>query len=495
VFAGSFGIEAAEAVCSGDGMERDRVVGLIANLVERSVLTMRQGGHRGRYRLLETMRLYGMERLREAGEEVGLRRRHAAWFVEVVSGDEDPWWTTGGHADLVDALDLEWANIESALDFCAGSPRDAQMGLRLASDLWVYWMARGRYRLGFVHLEKFLALEPTPSPTRAFALFTLGWLGQATGDHDAALAAFEEARRESEQTGADRAFAYALVGLGVTGLRRRDPTALELLVTSLEAIDPVDDPTGHGLVVYFYATALTVGGKLAAASQLAREGLDASEPAGDTMIHGLLSALVGILDWQLGDADAAELRLTDAVRIQDRVGHLWSLAISLDGLAWVAASAGRLERAALLLGAVASLWQQLGIVPVPYWQGFHDQCELSVRTALDDAHYQACYERGFALDRRHQVVFALDDELLASASADTTAGGPFELTARELEVARLVADGLSNPTIASTLFISVATVKTHVSHILQKLALDSRVQLAGWAASADLPSPALPGGR
>ena len=83
----------------------------------------------------------------------------------------------------------------------------------------------------------------------------------------------------------------------------------------------------------------------------------------------------------------------------------------------------------------------------------------------------------------------------APAHVDTTSAGPFELTARELEVARLVADGRSNPAIASALFISVATVKTHVSHILQKLALDSRVQLAGWAASADLPRPAPPGDR
>jgi len=213
------------------------------------------------------------------------------------------------------------------------------------------------------------------------------------------------------------------------------------------------------------------------------------------MINGLLSALSGIVDWQLGDADAAERSLIDAVRIQDRMGHLWSLAVSLDGLAWVAASSGHLEQAALLLGAVASLWEQLAIVPVPFWQGFHDQCQTSVRAGLDEARYQASYERGFALDRRQQAALALDDAVSTSARADPPSGGALELTARELEVARLVADGLSNRAISATLFISLATVKTHVSHILQKLALDSRVQLARWAASRDLPSPALPEGQ
>ena len=76
----------------------------------------------------------------------------------------------------------------------------------------------------------------------------------------------------------------------------------------------------------------------------------------------------------------------------------------------------------------------------------------------------------------------------------TSAGDAFELSARELEVARLVADGLSNPAIASALFISVATVKTHVSHILAKLGLDSRVQLASWVAGRDL-GPSAPAQR
>jgi len=96
------------------------------------------------------------------------------------------------------------------------------------------------------------------------------------------------------------------------------------------------------------------------------------------------------------------------------------------------------------------------------------------------------------------------DQVTAAAHAGTvpaarparavTAGDAFELSARELEVARLVAVGLSNPAIASALFVSVPTVKTHVSHILVKLGLDSRVQLASWVAGHDL-GPAARGRR
>ena len=144
----------------------------------------------------------------------------------------------------------------------------------------MYWTARGRYRLGFGHLEKLLVLEPTPSPTRAFALWAFGWTGQATGDHDSALAAFEDARRVSEETGADRELAYALVGLGLIGLRRREPTAIGLLGESLAAFDRVDDPAGRLVVIYFYATALTVVGKLTEASPWPGRGSPPPSPAG-----------------------------------------------------------------------------------------------------------------------------------------------------------------------------------------------------------------------
>ena len=74
---------------------------------------------------------------------------------------------------------------------------------------------------------------------------------------------------------------------------------------------------------------------------------------------------------------------------------------------------------------------------------------------------------------------------VARLAQPATAEGPLGLSARELEIARLVAAGLSNPAVASALFISVATVKTHVSHILVKLGLDSRVQIASWMAGHD----------
>jgi len=495
VFAGSFDIAAAEAVCSGEGVERDRVIDAIGNLVERSILARERAEGRGRYRLLETMRLFGAERLREAGEEWELQRRHAAWYGALVTRDDLRWWTAW-EADLVDVLDAEWANLEASLDFYA-SALDAIVGLRMATDLWPYWVVRGSYRMGRRRIEAFLAMGQEPGSARALAFFAAGWLAQAYGDHEAAQADFDEAYRLSGETGGDRERAYALVGLGIVRLRRGNlHGATHAFAASREMMLRVEgDPVGRAIGLYYLATALAGQGELPEARRLVQEALEGMDGSSDSLAHGVLNALVGVVEWLLGDPDSAEGRLKEAVRVQDRLGHRWGLATSVDGLAWVAASTRRFERAALLLGAVASLWQELGIAPVPYWQRHHDDCEAAVRAVLGDTRFETSLEQGLALPRGQVAALALEDADPSSERvAETSGEDAFELTARELEVARLVAEGLSNPAIAAKLFLSRATVKTHVSHILRKLALDSRVQLASWVAAHD-PGAATPDTR
>ena len=114
-------------------------------------------------------------------------------------------------------------------------------------------------------------------------------------------------------------------------------------------------------------------------------------------------------------------------------------------------------------------------------------CAAAARAGLGDARYEAAWSRGHALSREQVVAAALEAEAPAGRAAPDAA--VIELSERELEVARLVARGLSNPAIAGELFVSRATVKTHVSHILSKLGLHSRAQIAGWVAGHDANHP------
>lgn len=498
VFAGSFSLAAAEAVCSGDGLEQGKIIGLIGRLVDRSILTMAPSGGRGRYRFLETIRLYGAERLREAGEEGTLRRRHAEWYAQLISGGEQPRSGTAGLTGSFDVLDVEWANVEAALDFFIESDADAPRGLRVAADLWLYWVARGRYRLGRRHLENLLAAAPEFTPTRAMALWASAFFAQAIGDHEAARAGFEEAQHVSAQIGAGRELGYALFGLGLVHLRMGElQPALEALEASREQMQEVEDARGRSMGLYFLATVLAGMGQLPEAFRLAEEGLEVSEAGGDLFGRGNLLSLLGILDWLLDDVGRAEARLKESARTLHRVGERWGMTTAVEGLAWVSASTSRFERSALLLGSAASLWQELGFTLAPYWQGYHEACEAATRRELGAARFTDHWEKGFALSRRAALAAALEESAPEpeGASAVAAEAGGFELTERELEVARLVANGLSNPAIAAKLFVSRATVKTHVSHVLRKLALDSRVQLANWVAAHDPAAPSTPAPR
>jgi predicted ATPase/DNA-binding CsgD family transcriptional regulator len=491
VFAGSFGLSAAEHVCSGGGLARERVVDLVQSLVAKSILTMAQSGGRGRYRLLETLRLYGAERLAESGEDIEVARRHARWYAELITGGSRPWWGSSRQVEMFQTLDLEWANVETALDFCAGSPSDAELGLQMAANLWLHWVVRGRYRDGSRRLDAFLvaflALEPTPTPTRAMVMWALGYFSLLGGKFAAARERLEAARDACEEIEAEREWCYAQATLGMLhGSLGEIGQAIDLLSQAHDRIAQLDDPISLAFCCYYLATVFAAAGRLDRARAVAHDGLAASDRAGDRLAYGMLNGFLGTVEWQLGAPEAGESRIRKAVQVQYALGHRHGMVTSLEGLAWLTGSAGQREQAAMLLGAVAALAAELGVIPVyPYWDRHHAACEQELRADMGEARFRDCWERGHAMSREQVVAVALqgapptDRHALTAAAAGDTG----ELSDRELEVARLVASGLSNREIAAELFVSVATVKTHVSHILSKLGLASRVEVARWIAA------------
>ena len=239
----------------------------------------------------------------------------------------------------------------------------------MAADMWLYWLVRGQHRAGGARLEALLAMRPAPTPTRAMALWALGFLTRGTGDAVRRLSTFEEARRVAEQVGGDRERAYALSGLGLAHLRlsRLEPAG-EYARQALERMQRADDPMGLALCVYLLAIVAATTGRAEDLRQLATDAVEGAEQACDTMVRGLANRLLGTVAWLLGDPRDAEARLKEAVRIQDRIGHRWGMLTTVEGLALVAASEGRLERAALMLGAGAELSAELGSGLLPYDQ-------------------------------------------------------------------------------------------------------------------------------
>jgi predicted ATPase len=131
----------AEQVCSGGVLRSERVVEVVGRLVDKSILTMAHGGRQTRYQLLETLRLYGAERLAEAGEVGDVQQRDLQWCEALLSGGDPVWWPGPVRQTCAPVIDTEWLDLRAALEQWNDPGGDAEVGLRMPADMWMYWNA------------------------------------------------------------------------------------------------------------------------------------------------------------------------------------------------------------------------------------------------------------------------------------------------------------------------------------------------------------------
>jgi predicted ATPase len=184
VFVGGFTLEAAESVCAGDGLEPDRVLDLLASLVDQSLVIAEERQPGVRYRLLETVRQYGGQRLAQAGEADTVSDRHRDFFLALAE-EAAPHLETGRQRESLDVLDPEAANVAAAIDHALRS--EPALALRLCTALRRWWRARGR--LAEAELAQSRALVAggdRDSALRARVLRDRAEIATYAGDYDAA---------------------------------------------------------------------------------------------------------------------------------------------------------------------------------------------------------------------------------------------------------------------------------------------------------------------
>jgi predicted ATPase len=199
VFAGGFELDAAEGISADDRLAAGRMLDLLAALAGKSILVAKHGVDVARFRLPETLREFGQERLHESGEFTPLRRRHRDWH-EQLARRADTDWLTPRATDLTVRVLREHANVQVAQDFCQTEPGEAEAGLRIALYVWTlyYWdaghVSEGRYRLG-----QALAQAREPAIWQAQGLLLASFLAVVSGDRAAALALLEEGTSLAEE--------------------------------------------------------------------------------------------------------------------------------------------------------------------------------------------------------------------------------------------------------------------------------------------------------
>ncbi len=482
VFSGDFDLEAAEQVCSGDGIPAQDVFDLIVALLDKSILVRTETTGTARYRFLETIREYAQSILASSGEEPALRRRHRDHYRRLAGRALQEWF--GPHQlEWVHRLRHDRANLRAALEFSLGEPGEAGAALEIVASLWHYWISlAGSFNEGRHWLERALELAPEATPARADALWVAAWFALRQGDVDAAPPLLRECRDLAQRLGYPTAMAAAAHFSGLTAYFRSDfQSALTLLEEARERYHANGDEAGVWMALFHLVIVHSTLGDDVLAESLAAQCLAMCEDRSAYLSRSNALWVVGLARWFQGEqAQAAEL-VEKGLGVMRSHDDRWGVAECLEVLAWVAAAGGKGERAARLFGAAGTVWQSIGTaLPglLPF-ADFHNICEARVRRALGDRAYTTAFQQGAGLSLEQAVDYALDVDRRDGTPGERS-GRVSALTPRELEVAELVAQGMSNKEIAAKLVIAQRTAEGHVEHILAKLGLSSRVQIATW---------------
>jgi predicted ATPase/DNA-binding CsgD family transcriptional regulator len=514
-FASRFTLEDAESVCAYGEVPPGQALDLVSSLVDKSLVMKEDMPGVACYRLHETMREFAALKLAEAGEEEAVALRCAEYYrsafrqVAPESRFRLPGW--------LDWAELEIDNVRAVLQRCMARG-DAVGGIDLAAALAWYWVTRATTE-GIGWLGGFLDLPDGASGVRGWAYFLRGFLSILKSDSAGARPALRSAvavgREEGDQALLSEALSMASIAEGLAGDR---PAAQRLLdeahaaATAVGAVYPPGPLAVQQARVFngFFAA------DLAAVKAAATEGARLARDMGDH--YGLEMMLLNLGSEALlaGDLDGARSLLSESLRMARQVDDRVAQHSLLGALGTHAALRGQGRLAARLFGASDTVRTEVGANEIPFFAALLARGKQAAGTALGAAKFEAELEAGKGLDRDEAIDLALGKPASpAAGAAETSAAGAGRaraaragadragadragaatpgrdgdgagpLAEREADVARLVADGLTNRQIGARLFISERTVDSHVRSILNKLGFSSRAQIAAWMASPD----------
>ncbi|MDI6102698.1 LuxR C-terminal-related transcriptional regulator [Actinoplanes sp. NEAU-A12] len=488
VFVGGFTLETVESVCAFGDLAAGDMLGLVSSLLDKSVLVREPFPDAVQYRMLESVRAFGLDRLRETGEFATLRRRHRDWYEQMTTrGQQD--WDSPRHQSWLDRLDRELPDLRAALEFSVMDAAEASAALRIGACLHSYWVARGMNEEGRHWLGRALAQPTGPSPERVRAAYTADILAAMQGDIDAARDWMRHARQTAAQLDDPLSHGIALLAGGAPELHSGNAAAAVPHVERALAVLQDHDDFWTLMALAGLAMLKAILGDTAGALLIHRRILAMTEPRGEVRLRSQSVWAVGVGLWMQGEPGRAAESVTQSLELRNkhRLSDTYGAALCLDVLAWVSAHDGRAERAATLLGAVAALSRTMG-APTGTYPGLlhhHQECERQAREALDEARFQAAFARGGRMTIEEATAFVIAGTAPGEeggGGAPDDAEGP-ALTRRERQICELITEGLSNRQIADRLVISQRTAESHVQNSLMKLGFTNRSQVAAWMAT------------
>jgi DNA-binding CsgD family transcriptional regulator/tetratricopeptide (TPR) repeat protein len=531
VFAGGFGLAGAEAVAGGTDVPAGEVLGHLGALVDKSLV---QFDHTGTgpspYRLLETVRQYAAGRLDGLGPAAAgaARAAHRDYYLALAEAAA-PHLVGPGQAEWLDRLDAELGNLRAAIAFSPTQP-DPEPGLRLAASLHVYWRARGHAVEGADALRALLDAPAAQQATlpRARALAAAARLLETTGGFATAGDYCEEALAIARAAGDECLVADLLHERAWVLLSQgQQDTALPLIERGLGVARRLGEPHLAARLLSARAFASYITEDHAGSARDAAEALWLFRQAGDRLQVGAMLGNLGYMELSAGDLDAARGHLAESLDIARALNHRDGIAYQTFNLGLAEYLGGSPAAAEALFAESLDLTRRMGMKrhtayaliglamtggggADPSWsarlhgaadQALADQSETMeplegrladlarqrLRATMGDGAFEAEYAAGRTL--------APAQVLATLVRADTAAGqtravisreAASALTPRELDVLKLVTQGLTNPDIAQRLVLSEHTIHRHLANILRKLNLSSRAAAAAWGVRTGL---------
>jgi non-specific serine/threonine protein kinase len=423
VFANGWTLEAAEAVCVGDGLKRRQALDLLTRLVDKSLVVVEEQAKGVRYRLLDTLRQYAWEKALESGELEPVQARHLHFFVNFAATAQSH-LREASQIEWLDQLETEHDNLRAAMEWALGHG-ETEAGLRLAGDLALFWYLRGYWSEGREWLERALGQSDELSPgdklspsdgqsslaARAKALYGAAWLADERGREEPLYrASMELCQQIGDRWGA----AFCLRGLGVRKYIQGDQEqAASLLEESLDYFRQTEDDWGIALALFSlgwmaiganeseraetlwreslelfrrtgdrWGRAVTLGslsytarqrGSYKKAAKLSKESLALFKELRDKAGMAQSLARLASVAYHRDDFKQATALLEESLILQKELGYTTGIAFTFDTLGLIACYQGNFKKATALLAESLALWRetgdQEGIASALYIQG------------------------------------------------------------------------------------------------------------------------------
>jgi len=487
VFVGGCQLAAVEAIWAalGEDHAAGQVLDGVASLIDKSLLHLTEHeGQEPRFVMLETIREYAQECLEHCGEAEQVRRAHADYYVTLMEEAERQ-LHAAEQLHWVRRLRAEMDNLRAVLRWSIETG-EVEVASRLSGAMWYYWLTGGHVHEGWRWMEQIFPLCATGAASvRAKALHSRAALAFYLGRYKQATAFAQESLTLYRTMGDSASTAGILVGLAnIAYLQGHYEQVHPYCEEALPLLRALGDQWNMAHVLFILASEAHANGDLSRARTLAEESLALFSASGDRVSASHPSILLAQLAFDRGDYPAARSEYERCLLALREVGAQWYMAPCLQGLGMVAAAQGHLEWAAQLWGAADALQETTFDLVAAIVRPTYERAVTHVRAQLGEAAFTSASAKGRTLTPEHVLA---QEGILPSPSAapersqaqpppapTESPGYPAGLTEREVQVLRLVAQGLTNTQIAERLILSPHTVHAHISSIHSKLGITSR---------------------